>query len=160
MKTEAIACAALLFASGLSFADDKTSQTAFYPNQPGDPRTWWGRIIFQKIDFNNNTLGEMVDKLNALIRSEAKGSPKPELVFDFKGWKEPAITQALGRKVVHWFPMTNVPFGEALAYVCQLTSCDYRTEGSRILIRPSTVYNPGMSDVSRIVHHAHSQAAQ
>ena len=94
----------------------------------------------------------MVIKLNSMIREEAHDENFPIIVLNLQDKTEPEITKILGRKVIHWFPIQNIALWEVLAYISQLTNCDYRAKGHYVVITPSLIYNEDMSDVDRMMH--------
>lgn len=118
------------------------------------------KIIFKKIDFDNNTLGEMVIKLNAMVRDELKDQAAPTVVLNLKGLSESEVTKTLNRKVVHWSPMRTVPFYETLLYVAQLTNCNVERKGLDMVLTPFPPYVERVFDVDTMIHPHRSSGGQ
>jgi hypothetical protein len=104
-------------------------------------------IVFTKIDFDNNTLGEMVIKVNSMIREETKDEKEPTLLLNLKGLSQSEITKTLNRKVLNWPPMVKVPLGDTVCYIAQVTNCSLDYKGRDVIFTPIPPYTEYVFDV-------------
>jgi hypothetical protein len=110
--------------------------------QIGDQTRYRTPLVFRQIhfDFNDNTLGEVVIKLNGMIRNEMKGQRNENVLLELDGFSEPEIMTILGRRMLNWQPVPGSSLSQIVAYIAQSTNCRIERKGFDTILNPLPPY--------------------
>jgi hypothetical protein len=131
--------ALLVLTAATSRADSSQMQSEA---KMGDQTRYRTPIVFKQInfDFDNNTLSEMVIKLNTMIRGELRDRRGENVLLDLTGLSESDITTVLNRKVVHWQPAPGLALEQILGQIAQFTNCTLTRKDADLILSPNSPF--------------------
>lgn len=95
------------------------------------------KIILPKVDFNETTLAEAVSFLRARSREFDPRPNKPGVNILIRSSQTVAAeATSAGDKVIAELNLTNVPLGEALRYLCEMTQMRVKIEQFAVVLVP------------------------